>query len=115
MEVVMHMCRKSLDEGGMTIWPSKPITSSEVPNHPGLIQWLALADAKQCDSMVQSCLSHLNNLGTSSDDIFREALTLPYLGRLLDGLRSETKSALVRKIVWLPTDFKVLYILSTPC
>ena len=51
----------------MDLWPSDPIASSEVLNHPGLFQCLALADAKQCDSLVQSCLSQLIKPGSVID------------------------------------------------
>jgi hypothetical protein len=107
MKIVMELCRKSLEGGGMTLWPSKPIASSEVTHHPGLVQCLALADAKQCDAMVQSCLSHLNRPGTTPGDIIYEALSSKDLGKLLDGLRSETKSAVIRSIVGHRTDFQV--------
>ena len=111
MEVVMELCRKSLEGGGMTLWPSELITSSEVTCHPGLVQCLALADAKQCDTMVQSCLSHFIKPGTAPGGIIREALTSSDLGRLLDGMRSETKNAVIRIMADLPVYFKVfLYI-----
>ena len=103
----MELCAKSFEGGGMTLWPSEPIASSEVPHHPGLVQCLALADSKQCDAMVQSCLSHLIKPGAAPGDIIYEALTSSDLGRLFDGLRSETKSAVIRSIVGHRTDFQV--------
>ena len=111
----MELCRKSLERGAMTLWPSEPIASSEVPHHPGLVQCLALADAKQCDALVQSCLSHFIKPGTAPGDIIREALTSPDLGRLLDGLRFETKSAVIRMMLDLPVYFKVyaLHLIHT--
>ena len=35
----------------LALWPSAPIASSQVPGHPGLIQWLALADSLHCESL----------------------------------------------------------------
>ena len=92
---------------GLSLWHTEPIASSEVPHHPGLVQCLALADAKQCDAMVQSCLSHFNNPGSAPGVIIREALTSSDLGKLVDGLRSETKSDILRSVLDLPIRFKV--------
>ena len=90
----------------LDLWPSEPIASSEVPNHPGLVQCLALADAKQCDTLVQSCLSHLIKPGSFTENI-HGALASPHLDKMMDGLRSETKDKIIRKLVGLQADYKV--------
>ena len=59
MQLMVRCCEEALVRSQLDLWPSDPIASSEVLNHPGLVQCLALADAKQCDSLVQSCLSQL--------------------------------------------------------
>ena len=82
------------------LWPSAPIASSQVPKHPGLVQWLALADSKQCAPLVESCLSQL--LPSDSNDTVRRALASPHLRKLMDGLHSETKTDIMRNMAWLP-------------
>ena len=59
MQLMFKCCEKAFQRRQLCLWPSEPIASSEVLNHPGLVQCLALADVKQCDSMVQTCLSKL--------------------------------------------------------
>ena len=100
----------------MDLWPSNPIASSEVLNHPGLVQCLALADAKQCDPLVQSCLSQLIKPGSvpSHDTVF-DALASPHLDTLIDGLRSDTKSKIIRRMAGLPEGYKVGPHLSVGC
>jgi hypothetical protein len=68
------------------------------------VQCLALADAKQCDTAVQSCLSQLIRPGSES---IRDALGSPHLDKLMHGLRPETNHMIIRKLVGLPADFKV--------
>ena len=77
-------------------------------NHPGLVQCLALADVKQCDSTVQSCISKLIKPGSVSpyETVF-DALASPHLDTLIDGLRSETKSKIIRRMAGLPEGYKV--------
>ena len=101
-------CEKAFQRSQLDLWPSDPIASSEVLNHPGLVQCLALADAKQCDSMVQSCLSKLIKPGSvSSHDTIFDALASPHLDTLIDGLHSETKSKIIRRMAGLPGDYRV--------
>ena len=109
MELMIGWCEKAIERNQLGLWSIEPIASSEVPNHPGLIQCLALADAKQCDSMVRSCLSKLINADPASPHQadLRRALASPNLDRLLDGLRPETNHMLIRGLVGLPVDFKV--------
>jgi len=108
MQLMAGWCEKVFAESRMDLWPSDPIASSDVPNHPGLVQCLALADAKQCDSMVQSCLSKLIKPGSvSSNESVFDALASPHLDNLIDGLRSETKSKIIRRMAGLPEGFKV--------
>ena len=97
---------KTFEKNQLDLWPPAPIASSEVLNHPGLVQCLALADAKQCDSLVQSCLSQLIK-PEGSGKIIRDALTSPHLDKLIDGLRPETKDKVIRGLVGLPGHFKV--------
>ena len=84
----------------LALWPSAPIASSQVPKHPGLVQWLALADSKQCAPLVESCLSQL--LPSDSNDTIRRALASPHLCEMVDGLHSETKTDIIRKMAGLP-------------
>ena len=104
MQVMAGWCLKAFERRQLDLWPSEPIALSEVPNHPGLVQCLALADAKQCDSLVQSCLSQLVKPG--STDV-RNALASPNLDKLVDGLRPETKDKIIRGMAGLPLNFKV--------
>ena len=106
MQLMVGCCDKAFQRSQLDLWPSDSIASSEVPNHPGLVQCLALADAKQCDSLVQSCLSQLIKPGSVTENI-RDALGSPHLNALIDGLRSETKSKVIRRMAGLPGDFKV--------
>jgi hypothetical protein len=87
------------------LWPSsEPVTSASVPHQPGLVQWLALADQKHCEELVESCVTQL----TSSDgDMMRQALTSRSLGPLVDGLSSETKSDIIWRMAGLPLSIKV--------
>ena len=110
MQLMFRWCEEAFERSQMTLWPSVPIASSEVTHYPGLVQCLALADSKQCDAMVQSCLSHLKKPGSAPASIIREALNSSDLGRLLDGLRSETKSAVIRIMADMPMGFKVCVV-----
>ena len=108
MQLVVGWCEKAFERSQLDLWPSDPIASSEVLNHPGLVQCLALADAKQCDSMVQSCLSKLIKPGSvSSHEKIFSALSTPHLDTLIDGLRSGTKSKIIRRMAGLPEGYKV--------
>ena len=100
MKLVVLWCEKAFTRSKLALWPSDPIASSEVPNHPGLVQCLALADAKQCDSLVRSCLSRLIKTSSVKKNI-RNALASPHLDKLMDGLRSDTKDKIIRKLVGL--------------
>ena len=106
MQLMVSCCEKAFERSKLDLWPSEPIASSEVLNHPGLVQCLALADAKQCDTLVQSCLSQLIKPGSVAQNI-HGALASPHLDKLMDGLRSDTKDKIIRKLVGLPANFEV--------
>ena len=108
MELMAEWCAREITRNPLPLWPSEPITSSEVPNHPGLVQCLALADAKQCDSLVQACLSQLiKPEGSSGGQMIRQALVSPSLNLLVGSLRPETKDKIILRFAGLPADFKV--------
>ena len=100
MDLMVACCEKAFEREQLDLWPSQPILSSEVANHPGLVQCLALADARQCDTMVQSCLSKLIKQ-PGADDTIRDALSSPHLYKLMDGLRSETKTNIMCRMAGL--------------
>ena len=85
--------------------------ASEVAQHPGLLQWLALADEKQDDDIVAICLRQL--VDDNADT--REAAALPVLNALssyclrplIGGLRSETKTDIMSRMAGIPTGWKV--------
>ena len=106
MHLMVGCCEKAFERSQLGLWPPEPIATSEVPNHPGLVQCLALADAKQCDSLVQSCLSQLIKPG-SSDQMVRQALISPNLNHLVGSLRPETKDKIILGLAGLPANFKV--------
>ena len=89
----------------LALWPSAPIASSQVSSHPGLIQWLALADSRHCTPLVETCLSQL--LPSDSNDTIRRALVSPRLCKLIDGMHSDTKTNIMRKMAGLPLGVKV--------
>ena len=103
MDLMVTCCEKVFEKGQLDLWPSQPIPSSEVANHPGLVQCLALADARQCDTMVQSFLSRLIKQQQGADDttMIRDALSSPHLYKLMDGLRSETKTSIMCRMAGL--------------
>ena len=102
----MRWCCKAIDKAPLDLWPSAPIASSEVPKHPGLIQWLALADSKQCAPLVETCLTQL--LCQETDEAIYKAVASPHLRELIDGLRPETKTGIIFKMAGLPLGFQVL-------
>ena len=104
--LMIECCEKAFERSQPDLWPSDPIASSEVLNHPGLVQCLALADAKQCDSLVQSCLSQLIKPGSVTQNV-HGALASPHLEKLMNGLRPDTKDKIIRKLVGLPVNYKV--------
>ena len=106
MQLMVGWCIKAFERSELDLWPSEPIASSKVLNHPGLVQCLALADAKQCDSLVQSCVSQLVKQG-SSNQMIRKALISPDLNSLIASLRPETKDKIILGLAGLPADFKV--------
>ena len=110
MRVIHMWCSKAVNKVTLDLWPSAPIASSEVPKHPGLIQWLALADSKQCAPLVETCLSQL--LCQDSDEAIHEAVASPHLRQLIVGLRPETKDNIIFKMAGLPLGFQVLIILD---
>ena len=91
-------------KGKLNMWPLQPIAKSELPHYPGLVQWLALADAKQCDSIVDSCLAQLtaSNASSKNTPLIREALASPTLSPMMDGLRPETMIKAMRLMAGLP-------------
>ena len=105
MRAVHMWCRTAVNEAPLDLWPSAPIASSQVPKHPGLLQWLALADSKQCTPLVESCLSQL--LCQESDEAIHEAVASPHLRQLIDGLRPGTKTSIICKMAGLPLGFQV--------
>ena len=110
MQLMVESCVQEITQNPLQLWPPAPISSSEVLNHPGLVQCLALADAKQCDSLVQSCLSQLiKPEGSLGDQLIRKALVSPYLNHLVGGLRPETKDKIILGFAGLPTNLKVRY------
>ena len=108
MQLLLRWCGEAIDQAPLDLWPAAPIAASEVPRHPGLIQWLALADSKQCAPMVETCLSQL--LCQESDEAIHEAVASPHLRPLIDGLRPETKTSIICKMAGLPLGFQVLVI-----
>ena len=99
-------CSEAVGKDTLDLWPSAPIASSQVSKHPGLIQWLALADSKQCAPLVESCLSQL--LCHETNDAIHEAAASPHLRQLIDGLRPETKTSVICKMAGLPLSSPVL-------
>ena len=106
MRVIHMWCSLAVNKAPLDLWPLAPIASFEVPKHPGLLQWLALADSKQCAPLVETCLSQL--LSWESDEAIHEAVASPHLRRLIDGLRPETKTSIICKMARLPLGFEVL-------
>ena len=105
MQLLQRWCRQAIRRAPLDLWPSAPIASSQVPQHPGLVHWLALADSKQCTPLVEACLSQL--LCQESDKAIHEALASPHLRQLIDGLRPETKTSIICKMAGLPLGFQV--------
>ena len=106
LHIVLRWCLRAAQASPMQMWPStsQPISSASVPNQPGLVHWLALADQKHCEELVGSCITQL----TSSDgDVLRQALVSRHLGPLVDGLSSETKSDIICRMAGLPLSIKV--------
>ena len=112
MRAILKFSEAAFETAGkaapLALWPSVPIASSQVPKHPGLIQWLALADSKQCAPLVESCLSQL--IPADSNDTIRRALASPHLCKLVDGLHSETKTDIMRKMAGLPLGSQMVSI-----
>ena len=105
MRTLVVWCGKAIDRAQLDLWPSAPIASSQVPEYPGLVQWLALADSLHCVPVVESCLSRL--LNRDSDDTIRGVLASPHLRKLMDGLHSETKTGIMCRMAGLPLGFQV--------
>ena len=111
LQLLLRWCGKAVDRAPLDLWPSAPIASSQVPKHPGLLQWLALADSKQCAPLVETCLSQL--LCQDSDKAIHEAVASPHLRQLIDGLRPETKTSIICKMAGLPVGFQVMVMQIT--
>ena len=108
LQTVVMWCSQAVGKTKLELWPSHPIASSGVSKHPGFVQWLALADAKRSNAMVDSCLSQLTASRASSGvSIIREALVSPHLRPLMDGLRPETMIKAMSQMAGLPSSFKV--------
>ena len=106
MPLLLKWCNKAIERVQLDLWPSAPIASSQVPEYPGLLQWLALADSKQCAPLVETCLSQL--LCQESDEAIHEAVASPHLRQIIDGLRPETKTSIICKMAGLPLGFQVM-------
>ena len=106
MHLILRWCKEAVDKATLDLWPSAPIASSQVHKHPGLIQWLALADSKQCAPLVESCLSRL--LKHDSDAV-HGALASPQLRKLMVGLHPDTVTDITCKMAGLPLGFKVIH------
>ena len=106
LQLLLRWCGRAVDRAPLDLWPSAPIASSQVPMHTGLLQWLALADLKQCALLVETCLSQL--LCQDSDKAIHEAVASPHLRQLIDGLRPETKTSIICKMAGLPLGFQVM-------
>ena len=96
----------------LDLFPSDPIASSDIPGHPGLIQWLALADQKQCTALVEACLDKLlvppkanacKDSGVATIPIanLREALFSPCLGRMVSSSSTSTRVVYISTAVAL--------------
>ena len=108
MQQMLRWCGRAVDQSAtLGLWPSAPIASSEVPKHPGLVQWLALADSKQCAPVVESCLAKL--LCKKSDEAIYEAVASPLMCEIIDGLRPETKTDIIRHMAGLPLGFQQVF------
>ena len=105
MQLLLRWCSQAVCKTPLELWPPVPIASSRVPKHPGLLQWLALADAKQCAPLVEACLSQL--LDQQSDEAIHEAVASPHLRQIIDGLRPETKTSIICKMAGMPLGFQV--------
>ena len=105
MQLLLRWCGRAVDRAPLGLWPSAPIASSQVPKHPGLLQWLALADSRQCAPLVESCVSQL--LCQESDEAIHEAVASPHLRQLIDGLRPETKTHIICRMAGMPAGFQV--------
>ena len=105
MRTILVWCSRAVEKAQLALWPSTPIASSNVPENPGLLQWLALADSRHCAPLVESCLSQL--LPSDSNDTIRRALASPHLRKMMDGLHSETKTGIMCKMAGLPLGFQV--------
>ena len=114
MQLLLRWCSQAVGKARLDLWPSAPIASSQVPMHPGLLQFLALADSKQCAPLVETCLSQL--LCQQSDEAIHEAVASPHLRQIIDGLRPETKTSIICKMAGMPLGFQVLMIhVDTVC
>jgi hypothetical protein len=70
---------------------------------------LALADAKQYDSIVDSCLAQLTASDASKNTpLIREALASPTLSPMMEGLRPETMIEAMRLMAGLPLNKVVI-------
>ena len=106
MGLIMMCCEKAFERGQLDLLPSQPIASVKVANHPGLVQCLALADARQCNTVVQTCLSKLIKQQGANDAI-RDALSSSHLYKLMDGLRSETKTNIMCRMAGLTQNVSI--------
>ena len=114
-KVILNWCKKAAEKAKLDLWPSQPMASSDVPKHSGLVQWLALADEKQCDALVESCLSQLTASGDSNAiPVIREVLASPHLRPLMEGLRPGTMIKAMSQLVGLPSSFQVATTAAVP-
>ena len=109
MHVILKYSERAFETASkaapLALWPLAPIAASSVPKHPGLVQWLTLADSKHFAPLVESCLSQL--LPSDSNVTIRRALASPHLRKMMDGLHSETKTDIMCKMAGLSLGVKV--------
>ena len=98
MQTIMMWCDKAVGNTKLELCPPQPIaTSSNAQSLPVFVQWLALADEKQSDTLVESCLSQLNS--PEGIPTIKEALSTPHLHSLMASLRPETMIKIMRRLV----------------
>ena len=83
-----------------------PSTAEDAQQHPALIQWLSLKDAKQCSPEVQACLSQLR--GQDALPVLRSALSSKQSRKDIGQLCSSTLMELLNVTFGLPLGFKVI-------
>lgn len=87
LKLILQWCTQALERATLDVLPSTPIALSAVASHPGLIQWLALADQKQSRPMVKACLDKLFHVshgeGSAPMQDVKKALTSECLRKMV--------------------------------